>query len=134
MKYKLADYLDAIKTTQRLADYREKKERTHSQDISPFGEKVVDLYNDILSGKNDDLLAYLNSLDFDTIKVISAVAYLGRDCQEKKDIGADENLNQWMENEMDFCDSKDAEVLQIYGKSQLGTYIKRGLETLGVNY
>lgn len=88
-------------------------------------EKPEDFYT-------DNLERFLNNQDFDTIKFIQAVMYIGRD----KILETDSDPKIILENELDrleFTKDKSIEIGQILQKCPLDIYLKKGFKILGID-
>lgn len=114
--------------------------------------------NGIINQRNSDsLLQFLLSLEFDTIKVIQTIMYIGRDYEsdankiDSNDIQSsdeekvrydielaepinnpNEVFNEYYESLSDNWKSKETEVEQIYSKVPLYKYLSRAILLLGL--
>lgn len=121
----------------------------------------IDLVKIAEKNLNDPLFQYLDSLDFDTVKIIETIMYIGRDYYEYGEQESEEIIDQ-AENEADngySLDCKDKpvdnpndlfskfynelsntwsedgkinEIHQIISKIPLYNYLKRGIDLLGI--
>lgn len=99
-------------------------------------EVVIDLHN--LSSDEDEaaeapLRDFLDSLDFETVKTIQCIMYLGRD----RDYDHGDAPNEILKKQRAYFDAvgwtdKEIEINQIVEKAPLYRYLSRGFEILQV--
>ena len=77
-----------------------------------------------------ELLLYLNSLDFDTIKELQILMYMGRDEANNKLDGIT-IFNQYYEEFEKRWNTKEIEINQIMEKMPLAGYLKNGKQIVG---
>lgn len=118
----------------------------------------VDLDEIVSRRDNSPLYQYLNSLDYETIKVVETIMYLGRDYSNNQKNEYEDNeeseydeedtiipdneeaplenpiqvFNQFYDDLSATWTNKSAEVNQIYSKIPLYRYLKRGIFLLGL--
>lgn len=85
--------------------------------------------------KQKQLEEYLNSLNFEQIKILQTIMYLGRD----KDYNSDDTPEQIYKNQREYMDDlgwkeKWIEINQIASKAPLDRYLKSGLKILKIKY
>lgn len=118
-------------------DRRVKYESTYkpSCDICNDAEERLQRYEDRKSGKyEDELEAYLHTLDFETIKVVQTIMYLGRDKDYKEITNGEERYKKEREslNKNKGWKTIDIEIDQIAEKMPLDKYLKEGFEIIGI--
>ena len=88
---------------------------------------------DIEHGNTYNLSSYLNSLDFETIKVVQVIMYLGRDNEynELAD-GYQRYANLRKDFDSQGWNTKEVEVNQIISKCPFAQYLKAGMRILGI--
>ncbi|PEJ54303.1 hypothetical protein CN676_08705 [Bacillus wiedmannii] len=97
----------------------------HEFNRSPEGQELE---------KKDQLLeSYLKGLDFDTVKIIQTIMYLGRD----KDYNKEDTPEEIYRKERGYFDSQgwntqDIEINQMVEKAPLDQYLEDGLEILKI--
>lgn len=126
---------------------------------SSFGK--IDLSEIAEKNHNDPLFQYLDSLDYDTVKIVETIMYIGRDYYIYDEQETEEN-NEQSDNEADVVysidhkdepvenpkelflkfyndlssrwpeDGKINEIHQITSKTPLYNYLKRGIVLLGI--
>lgn len=126
-KYNLEPYYTTFKIALYMAEERYKEYMA--------SHKVCDTNVDDLArkGKEKELYDFLNSLDYEVIKALQVIMYIGRDsaCIEK-----DGTYNYEKSRErFDFQgwdNDKSIEVSQMVQKPQLNEYLKNGFEKLNI--
>jgi hypothetical protein len=98
----------------------------HAFQDTPAGKRIVALER--------ELDEHLNSLDFEDVKMLQAVMYLGRDRDYDKSLPP----NAIYKNELDYFNrqgwaSKEIEIGQMTEKMPLADYLKSGLKILKVS-
>ena len=153
-KHNLEDYFEVFISTHRLAIARSLKEKSMSweEELSTFSLERLYKKRD-----EDELLSYLYSLNFDQIKMILTLMYIGRDLriepndeyyQQLENYDGDGVLAEWnpypvhnpntlvklwlAEFEETFGTNKSHWVEQIQQKSPLGQYLKQAFQKLGI--
>lgn|SRR5699024_737242 len=86
-----------------------------------------------LNEMENKLKDYLDTLNFDDIKVIKVVMYLGRDKDYDKSLSTEMIYNSYFDyfNNQGWA-SKEVEIHQLTGKYPLADYLKSGLNILEV--
>ena len=86
------------------------------------------------SQKEEELFDYLNSLDFETVKVIQTIMYLGRDHDYCKEDSFEIRYNKYRKyHELNGWNEKEVEIMQMVQKMPLDTYLSDGFKILGIN-
>lgn len=88
-----------------------------------------------LSRREKELDAYLNGLDFEVIKTLQVIMYLGivRD-YEKQDTPEEIYRKEREASDSQGWNTKDIEIYQMTGKLTLDEDLKNGLRILGIRY
>lgn len=86
------------------------------------------------NGKEKDLFDFLNSLDYEVIKTIQTIMYIGRDTyfEEKDGTYNYKNAREIMDRQ-GWQKDKELEVNQMVGKMPLAKYLKDGFKKLNIN-
>lgn len=130
--------IDVFREVYNLAAIRRKdcdKNGPKSLSISDDTEKRFEEY--LHPNKNTPrfkLEAYLSSLDFETIKVIQTIMYLGRDKDYKNIVNPEERYKRERESldQGKGWASKEIEIDQIVGKVPLDKYLSDGFKILEI--
>ncbi|WP_273854038.1 DUF3775 domain-containing protein [Guptibacillus spartinae] len=100
------------------------------EDIRAFqlteeGKKIREL--------NEELESYLENLEFDDIRMIQTVMYLGRDRDYPKTESPEEIYENYLQDlSSDGWNSKEVEIRQMTSKVPFSSYLENGLEILQV--
>lgn len=79
------------------------------------------------------LETYLNNLDFEIIKAIQVIMYLGRDEDYlENESPVERYVNYRLYSNSQGWNKKDIEIVQMTEKLPLADYLKRGMEILGI--
>lgn len=103
------------------------------------GVKVCDLcISDIkelgYSEKEQKLFDFLNNLDFESVKIIQTIMYIGRDHDYNKTDSYETRYAKYRKSlDIDGWNDKEIEVSQIVQKVPLDRYLKDGFDILGIN-
>ena len=112
---------------QRNAEYNSKHpygESLSSSNINDFIKQIV--------GEHDSVSDYLMNANFDTVKIVQTVMYIGRDYQDDTPVcDGDALIDKWMKKEDDWK-PKSIEISQIAEKMPLGEYLNRAFTILGI--
>lgn len=121
----------------RLAENWSNANDSSGFDGGTIGELLA--FQDTVEGQKINALAnelreYLQSLDFDDIKMLQIVMYLGRDQDYDTTLSPDLNYeDQFNYFENKGWSSKDIEINQMTHKLPLAEYLKSGLDILQVS-
>lgn len=107
--------------------YREREGNTEAIDLTK-----IDLEAIIESRDKSKLLQYLKLLDYDSIKVVQAVMYIGGYNTGSKIEDADSRIDWMINSYLDWHEDKFVEVEQIYEKMPLCDYMDTAFERLGI--
>ncbi len=128
------DLKEELKKVYLLAKERHLEESTCVDDFTV--ENLRDTYAKDLSysAKENELFDVLNGLDFESIKIIQTIMYIGRDHDYDRNDSYETRYKKYRES-LDFrgWNEKEIEVDQIVQKVPLDNYLKDGFEILGIN-
>lgn len=86
------------------------------------------------NGWNRELSEYLDNLDYETIKVLQTIMYIGRDSTYMQNDGS--YSYEYARKSLDgqgWHDDKTIEANQIAGKTPLGKYLRKGCSKIELN-
>lgn len=106
--------------------------------LHPKGDEGIISLSEIedfkLYPKEEELFDYLSSLDFETVKVIQTIMYLGRDHDYCKEDSFEIRYNKYRKyHELNGWNEKEVEIMQMVQKMPLDTYLSDGFKILGIN-
>lgn len=134
----LGEYKEILNEVARLASIRRIKEEREGKTSFHVGDGIDEKLERILSGEKSELESFLVAQDFESVKVVQTVMYVGRNVSNDE-LQNNPNLSPEIiyVNERKGLDElgwnkKEIEVHQICEKGQLDRYIKRGMEILKV--
>lgn len=78
------------------------------------------------------LREYVDNLDFETIKVIQTIMYIGRDGDERTNNPVEIYINARSSFELDGWNTKEIETNQMLNKTPLHEYLKEGCKLLNI--
>lgn len=118
----------------KLAEEKNKEYR----ELYPRGEECIVDISDIeelkYSQKEKELFDYLDSLDFETVKIIQTIMYLGRDHDYCKEDSFEIRYDKYRKyHELSGWNEKEVEIMQMVQKIPLDTYLRDGFKILGIN-
>nr|WP_257151292.1 DUF3775 domain-containing protein [Bacillus pseudomycoides] len=128
------DKIDVIKKVILLADERNKAAKTNRpKEIKNIGASINSPEYILVKEKRADLLEYVNSLDFETVKMLQTIMYLGRD-REYDTNDSVEKRYETLRNHFNESgwNTKDIEVNQMISKAPLGDYLRIGCQILDI--
>ncbi len=128
----LKKYLDDIRTIIRIADERSEEYWSEHKDGEPF-ELSWDIDDLVYSGKEKELFDYISSLDYEEIKTIQTIMYIGRDGSCAEEDGTYDyfktrkcmDMRGWNED-------KDIEAMQMVEKVPLADYLRDGCKKISL--
>lgn len=134
--------LEILRETIRLASELEKASRKHSASLPhKMGGFVISLADidpqsseyQLCEQRENELREYLEALDFEIIKDIQSIMYLGRDSEYNQA----ETCQQRFASQRKYMDSlgwhdKSNEIDKIVEKLPLAQYLKEGMRILGM--
>lgn len=125
--------IEVLKKVYNLAYERRIEYKKNGTEDITIGKNSRNILEAIRNPAEDKLIKYLNELDFETIKMIQTVMYLGRD-NEYSDLSNGEQRYLKLREDFDKkgWKTKDIEISQIKQKVPLDKYLKKGLSILGV--
>lgn len=138
----LEPYLLQIRNAISIAKERKKEQDEEFARKDTDGDGIVherlcigELEDLIPKGKEKELIDYLNTLDYEVIKILQVIMYIGRDCSCIEEDGTysyiktrkNFDLNGWNVR-------KEIEVSQMTDKCPLYEYWVSGCEKLGIVY
>lgn len=86
-----------------------------------------------ISGKEKELFDYLSSLDYETIKVIQTIMYIGRDASCIREDGTyDYFYTRECMDKRGWNEDKEIEALQIAEKLPLAEYLRNGCQKINL--
>ena len=93
----------------------------------------VDIDKLAISGKEKELFDYLASLDYEVIKFIQTVMYIGRDASCVREDGTyDYFFTRQCMDQRGWNKDKEIEVYQIAEKLPLAEYLRKGCKKIGL--
>ncbi len=141
VKYK--EYIPFLYEIKNIAEQRSNEYNSKHPDgesVSLGGTDSTISINDFIKrvyNEHDPVKDYLMNVDFDTVKIIQTVMYIGRDYNgngtvpvEPVDDG-DNLIDTWMRKDSDWK-FQSIEVSQIAEKMPLGEYLTRAFTILGI--
>jgi len=130
----LDNYIDVILKVINLAEIRDRS-TTQEHEKSGVIESVIDFSNISLEEREEDkaLYEYLNSLQYDAIKVIKVVMYIGRGDFLGEDSTSSFNEAWEFFEDQGWNENKHVEALQIFEKGPLAEYLRKGFKILGIH-
>ncbi len=134
----LMEYAEVIRTLIELAEINniEYWKSHKSGEAVDICEGINELIENLAVGKKPDaerkLCDYLSKLDLETLEVIQAVMYMGRDYNKFEDVTPEETYKLLYKSL--HRDGQDKWIIenQIEGKLPLDKYLKRGAELLNI--
>ncbi len=115
------------------------KERRLEEELTYKDDEAYDLADfDIAdleySEKEKALFNLLESLDFESVKIVQTIMYIGRDHDYSKSDTYEVRYRKYRESlDLNGWNEKEIEINQIVQKVPLDTYLKDGFEILGIN-
>lgn len=99
----------------------------------PAFKFVIYLAEQRNNGKEKDLTDFLNSLDFEVIKALQTIMYVGRDASLAESDGtySYQSVRELLDRQ-GWNHEKDVEVNQMVEKADLEKYLKKGFEKLNI--
>lgn len=128
----LKNYLDDIWEIIRIASERSDEYWSKNKEGEPV-ELSWDIDELAFSGKEKELFDYISSLDYEEIKTIQTIMYIGRDgsCAEK-DGTYDYFKTRKCMDAKGWNEDKDIEAMQMVEKIPLADYLRKGCEKLNL--
>lgn len=139
-KYDLTPYYVTFRIAVYMAEesYKEYREEFDSEDTDGDGiissdMSSMDIDTLVIKGKEKDLFDFLNSLDYEVVKALQVIMYIGRD---SSGIGEDGTYNYEKSREVfnnrGWNKDKSIEVNQMVEKIYLAEYLKEGFKKLNI--
>lgn len=128
----LKNYLDDIWEIIRIASERSDEYWSKNKEGEPV-ELSWDIDELAYSGKEKELFDYISSLDYEEIKTIQTIMYIGRDgsCAEE-DGTYDYFKTRKRMDAKGWNEDKDIEAMQMVEKIPLADYLRKGCEKLNL--
>lgn len=128
----LKNYLDDIWEIIRIASERSDEYWSKNKEGEPV-ELSWDIDELAYSGKEKELFDYISSLDYEEIKTIQTIMYIGRDgsCAEE-DGTYDYFKTRKRMDAKGWNEDKDIETMQMVEKIPLADYLRKGCEKLNL--
>lgn len=122
-KYDLEPYYTTFKIALYMAKERYKEYKVCDTNVDDLARK----------GKEKELSDFLNSLDYEVIKALQVIMYIGRDsaCIENDGTYNYEKTRERFDFQ-GWDNDKSIEVSQMVQKPQLNEYLKNGFEKLNI--
>ena len=139
-KYDLEPYYTTFKIALYMAEerYREykidfDKKDTDGDGIVEYDLSDIDVDDLVIKGKEKELFDFLNSLDYEVVKALQVIMYIGRDssCMEDDGTYSYEKTRNSFEQQ-GWNDDKSIEVHQMVEKIHLYEYLKNGFDKLKI--
>lgn len=113
---------------------RIEEESTYVDGIKVDNLDSLDIENWGYSKKEQELFNFLNSLDFESVKIIQTIMYIGRDHDYDKTDSYEARYEDYRKSlDSNGWNDKEIEVSQIVQKVPLDIYLKDGFDILGIN-
>ena len=113
---------------------RIEEESTYVDGIKVDNLDSLDIDNLGYSKKEQELFNFLNSLDFESVKIIQTIMYIGRDHDYDKTDSYEARYEDYRKSlDSNGWNDKEIEVSQIVQKVPLDIYLKDGFDILGIN-
>lgn len=113
---------------------RIEEESTYVDGIKVDDLDSLDIENLGYSKKEQELFNFLNSLDFESVKIIQTIMYIGRDHDYDKTDSYEARYEDYRKSlDSNGWNNKEIEVSQIVQKVPLDIYLKDGFDILGIN-
>ena len=110
------------------------EESTYVDGIKVDNLDSLDIENLGYSKKEQELFNFLNSLDFESVKIIQTIMYIGRDHDYDKTDSYEARYEDYRKSlDSNGWNDKEIEVSQIVQKVPLDIYLKDGFDILGIN-
>lgn len=128
----LEDKIAIFKSVIDLARRRREADENESINVSSEGYKKYKEYK--VSEEEKALDSYFNSLDFEVVKMIQSIMYLGRDRDyDKSDLPSEiYRKNREYMDQLGWA-TKEIEINQMVEKLPLDTYLQNGFRILEIN-
>lgn len=127
----LKDVLNKIYLLAR--EIRLEEESTYENGVKVESLDILDLKDLEYSGKEKELVELLESLDFESVKIIQTIMYIGRDRYYNESDEYELRYSKYRESlDLNGWNDKDIEIDQIVEKLPLDEYLKDGFEILGI--
>ncbi len=129
------DLKDVLKKVYLLAnDRRIEEESTYIEGVKVCDSHIIDIENLRYSEKEQKLFDFLNNLDFESVKIIQTIMYIGRDNDYNKTDSYEIRYEKYRKSlDINGWNDKEIEVSQIVQKLPLDKYLKSGFDILGIN-
>lgn len=134
----MKEYYDIFKNVLSIAEESKKEYDVKFKELDTDGDGFVkfdlskiDVDDLLVKGKKKELFDYLNSLDYEIVKILYVIMYIGRDssCAEEDGSYNYVRTREWFD-ERGWNKDKCAEVEQMLGKVYFVEYLKAGFEKL----
>lgn len=115
-------------------DRRIEEESTYIDGIKVFDPFTFDIKDLGYTEKEQKLFDFLNNLDFESVKIIQTIMYIGRDHDYKETDSYETRYAKYRKSlDINGWNDKETEVSQIVQKVPLDRYLKDGFDILGIN-
>lgn len=125
---------DVLKDVYLLANERHLEEQSKYIDgIRVANSHMPDIEELKYTEKAQKLFDFLNNLDFESVKIIQTIMYIGRDHDYNKTDSYKTRYAKYRKSlDNNGWSDKEIEVSQIVGKIPLDVYLKDGFDILGI--
>lgn len=132
--FRIAIYMAEERYKEYKADF-DKKDTDGDGIVSFCVNDISDIEDLAYKGKKRELYDFLNSLDYEVVKALQVIMYIGRDssCQEEDGTYSYEKSREHFDEYQGWDDDKSIEVAQMVEKVRLDEYLKNGFAKLGIN-
>lgn len=129
--FKIAIYMAEESYREYKADFDKKD--TDGDGIVSIRLGDINIEDLVIKEKEKDLICFLNSLDYEVIKALQVIMYIGRDTSFMEEDGtySYENTRKYFDSQ-GWNDDKSIEVYQMVEKIYLAEYLKKGFEKLNI--
>lgn len=115
-------------------DRRMEEESTYIDGVKVWDSHIIDIKELGYSEKEQKLFDFLNNLDFESVKIIQTIMYIGRDHDYKETDNYETRYEKYRKSlDINGWNNKEIEVSQIVQKVPLDRYLKDGFDILGIN-
>ena len=139
-KYDLSPYFTTFKIALYMAEERYNEHKKEFDKMDTDGDGIVSyklnsiVADDlVIKGKEKELFDFLNSLDYEVIKTLQVIKYIGRDsfCAEEDGTYNYEKSRNYFDRQ-GWNQDKSIEVHQMVEKIHLADYLKEGFRKLNI--
>lgn len=126
---------DLMNVFSKVLDLAEKRRLSEPNEDVIINFSDIELDDLAESEEEHNLRTYIESLDYETIKTLMIIMYLGRDRDYNRNDPPEKILHEQRKyfDLLGWSGEKEIEVDQMVGKLPLGEYLRTGLSILNIN-